>query len=374
MKKKFIFILILLISLNVFSQEYFVGEIEYTNELKFKTKQDSINYVKRYSGYLSIINHKAEKYLIKKDTVLIIEYSKLQPSEQSEQSILIVTKNKFKKIDAISGRIVKKWRDYSPKRFLNFSKYQRIVNKDQIILDRNCKAYVSSYKGIRKIIWLHDEKKISPVKKNTRIFLNNQIILKEIIYYQNGRIIEKTAKKIKSLENNNFKKNIQTNTEVDIKLKYNPIEENQSYDKKSIKKGEQIVNLYYRSIFEDKLSSLYQTTQTSDFTIIEMWGTWCAPCLIANEKIKNLRKKHSIEKLNIISLNTHDRNIKKVKSVIERKQMDWIHGYSTKKIISILNKKGSYPHLIIINKKNKILFIGNPLGNIKEINKIIDEK
>jgi len=372
--KYIIFLFFLQLGLYSYSQEYYTGTLNYNNSLSFNKTSDSIKYFERSKKYspeiLKIFALPAsEKYLVKKDTVLIYEFLK---EHSSAQSILISTKNKLEKLDVTSGHIGK-WGDFSPKKYLNFKSYKRIADEDEIILQKKCFAWLSTSKNGWRKVWLTDISEKVPLTEGSQIFLDGKLILKQVSVI-NERIITKQIANTGTLSKSNFGKIIDKHNKVNIKSKYDPIAENSQYQDRALREGDLVPNLYYRNIFENNLSSIYESTQNSDYTIIELWGTWCVPCLLATEKIKMLREKFNSEQLSIISLNCRDRKIEKVKSVIEKKNMKWEHGYTTDKLISIFNKKRSYPKLLILDNNNKVLFIGNPQTDIGEIEAIIAGK
>jgi thiol-disulfide isomerase/thioredoxin len=64
-----------------------------------------------------------------------------------------------------------------------------------------------------------------------------------------------------------------------------------------------------------KLSSL-----TNKFVIIELWATWCGPCIEEMHKIPELRAKNQHIEFYSISL---DKSADKMKKFIEKKRYDW---------------------------------------------------
>ncbi|RZT95736.1 thioredoxin-like protein [Ancylomarina subtilis] len=373
--KYIIFLFFLQLGFYSYSQEYYKGTLNYKISLSFNKASDSIKYYGDWEKYspelLKIFSSPvSEKYLVKKDTVLIYQFLK---EDVQAQYILISTKNKLDRLDVTSGQI-NKWGDFSPKKYLKFNSYKRIADEDEIILQKECSVWLSTSKNGWRKVWLTNIDEKLPSTEGSQIFLDGKLILKQVSFFNDGRIITKQIANRGSLSESNFGKLIGAHNKIDIKSKYLPIADNSEYHDKALKKGDLAPNLHYRNIFENKLSCLYESTQKSKYTIIELWGTWCVPCLLATEKIKMLRKKFKAEHLSIISLNCRDRNIEKVKSVIEKKDMKWEHGYTTEKLTSIFNKKRSYPKLLILDNNNKVLFIGNPQTDIDEIEAIIAGK
>ncbi|MFD1062042.1 TlpA family protein disulfide reductase [Winogradskyella litorisediminis] len=204
------------------------------------------------------------------------------------------------------------------------------------------------------------------------LIVNGFLVLKRTKHVNGSRNIDFEAKSIKKINTTNFKDILEKHLEIDIKTKYSPIDENQNLSDKSIKVGNQVDNFAFRNVFENDLIKLYDITKRKKFTIVEFWGTWCVPCLLANEKIKDLKNKY-YDKLSIFSINAHDRNISKLKKMIAKKEMNWTHGYATEKLLKVFNNKGTYPRLVILNNENEILFIGNPQVDLDKIKEVLNK-
>lgn len=268
-----------------------------------------------------------------------------------------------------SGRILDR-KEYTPTKYQNIKNYKRIADEDEEICGYKCKAWILKSKNQWRKIWITKVDGILPKIIKSGINIDDNLILKEIknnYRYQNI----KYAVEINDLSGANFSELIKKNTTADIKLKYEPISENNTLNSESVKIGQIAPDIYYRRVFQADIINLYQTTQKSNYTMIEFWGTWCMPCLAATPKIKKLHDKFTRDELSIISFNTGDRIEEKVKDMIKRKAMDWEQAYSTQKIISIYNELGRYPTAVLINKNNEVILIGNPHEILDEVEKIV---
>jgi len=58
------------------------------------------------------------------------------------------------------------------------------------------------------------------------------------------------------------------------------------------------------------------------YTFVEFWGTWCKPCIKLIPELKSLNKYHS-DKLNLISINYGDKDLRVVEKVVKMKGMNW---------------------------------------------------
>ncbi|MDE5422490.1 TlpA family protein disulfide reductase [Ancylomarina sp. DW003] len=369
--KYFLTIVSLFLVLQLQAQKQFNASITYARKTVFENKADSIKYVKMNYGtdiMDMIMQPVKEKYLVKDDSVLINYYYR---SKEILKEMRLSTKGRLQIIDMVSGSTYDS-KDWSYNKYKRFKSYKRIESEDETILGRKCTAWVSKRKKGWRKVWLTDVDGVLPKTKDAEIFINNQLVLKQVTFINNYQQREKLAVAIEVLPEVNFAEMIKKNTEADIKWKYEPITENNELNDNKIKVGETAPDVYYREVLENGTKHLYESTQKSKYTMLEFWGTWCMPCLAATPKIKALRDKFDIDQLSIISLNSRDKIEAKVKKVIKRKEMNWQHGYATDKLISIFNDNRTFPRVILIDQNNKVLLIGNPHKEIEKIEQIIN--
>ena len=137
------------------------------------------------------------------------------------------------------------------------------------------------------------------------------------------------------------------------------------------------INFNFKSkfLYSDEETTLYELINDKDFSIINIWASWCLPCRDEHSFLLNLK---SLEKFNIIGINYKDNEINAKKFIKEL-------GNPYSKIIvdpSGVNsiELGAYgvPETILINNNSKTIlkkYIG-PLDDKKlaEINMIIENE
>ena len=133
----------------------------------------------------------------------------------------------------------------------------------------------------------------------------------------------------------------------------------------------ELINFNSKDFFSGKRISSKDVFVGSDYYILNIWASWCAPCREEHPKLMELSKNSSIK---IIGLNYKD-NLKNAKKFIN----NFGNPYSSilldhDGIISI--ELGAYgiPETFIINKKKKIIKKFRGVLNtkrIKEINLIL---
>ena len=134
-------------------------------------------------------------------------------------------------------------------------------------------------------------------------------------------------------------------------------------------------NFNAKFLYSDEETTLYELLNEKDFSIINIWASWCLPCRDEHSYLLNLK---SLNKLNMIGINYKDSDINAKKFIKEL-------GNPYSKIVvdpSGVNsiELGAYgvPETILINNQSKIIlkkYIG-PIDNEKltEIKNIINNE
>ena len=73
-------------------------------------------------------------------------------------------------------------------------------------------------------------------------------------------------------------------------------------------------NFKAKFLFSDEVSTLYELINDKDFSIINIWASWCLPCRDEHSFLLNLK---SLEKINIIGINYKDNEINAKKFIKE---------------------------------------------------------
>ena len=126
-----------------------------------------------------------------------------------------------------------------------------------------------------------------------------------------------------------------------------------------------------RSLFSDDEISSEKILVNSDYYILNIWASWCAPCRKEHPKLMELSKNPSVK---LIGINYRD-NLKNAKNFVKKFGNPYsVIFVDTNGIISI--ELGAYgvPETIIVNKDKKIIkkFIGYlDDKSFKELNSIL---
>lgn len=103
-----------------------------------------------------------------------------------------------------------------------------------------------------------------------------------------------------------------------------------------------------------------------EYVLLDFWATWCPPCVAEIPFVKQLRKKYSRDKLEIIGI-SEDLDLKKLNAFVKKEAMNWPHFYDRYKEITQLYGINAYPALILIDKEGKIIYKSDYVKNDKDV-------
>lgn len=98
---------------------------------------------------------------------------------------------------------------------------------------------------------------------------------------------------------------------------------------------------------------------SENYTLIDFWGTWCAPCRKIIPELKELHKDYEGKKLSMVSI-AFDYSERDVKEFLAGQQIDWVNIYdpAENSIISKKYKIDAFPTLILLDKSGVVLYRG----------------
>lgn len=101
------------------------------------------------------------------------------------------------------------------------------------------------------------------------------------------------------------------------------------------------------------------------YTYIEFWGTWCKPCIQLIPELKSLNKYYS-DKLNLISINYHDKDINNVREFVRIKKMNWEHIVADSVLMKEFGSPSFYPCGVLFNPDGYLVKYGILPNEVKE--------
>lgn len=107
----------------------------------------------------------------------------------------------------------------------------------------------------------------------------------------------------------------------------------------------------------NNLNVNFEDVKGEKITVIDFWATWCKPCMKAIPKLSQLSSKYRSEGVQFIGINGDGpRNIAKVGPLTKALQIDYpILLDPDLTILQDLNVS-SFPTLLILNKKNEVIW------------------
>jgi thiol-disulfide isomerase/thioredoxin len=127
-------------------------------------------------------------------------------------------------------------------------------------------------------------------------------------------------------------------------------------------------------IMSNKEWTLY-SNKKKRFTIIEFWGTWCAPCKEILPQLKNLYNRLSMDKVELIGV-AYDNSEIKAKDYIAKNQIGWINimnlidGHAANSIVNALNIT-AYPSYILLDLDSKIIFKDEGIDGLSRLSEFL---
>lgn len=117
--------------------------------------------------------------------------------------------------------------------------------------------------------------------------------------------------------------------------------------------------------------------ETGNVYVVEFWATWCVPCRKSIPHLTGLQKEYGDKGLTIIGVSTEEEDVVEPFVQTQGDKMDYT--------IAVDRRKGTdrawfraaglkgIPAAFVVDRKGKIAFIGNPLGDQEEMDRVISK-
>lgn len=120
-----------------------------------------------------------------------------------------------------------------------------------------------------------------------------------------------------------------------------------------LKPGDIVADLKFKLI-SGETTSIHEFLEEGKYTLIDVWGTWCKPCVSKLPELKAFYERN-VHKMNMVAI-AYD-NKPSVEKFITKNKITWPNGMFTKELIEELMVEG-YPYFLLLNDKGKVLQLG----------------
>ncbi len=110
------------------------------------------------------------------------------------------------------------------------------------------------------------------------------------------------------------------------------------------------------------------------YTVLDFWGTWCAPCIKILPDLKKIHRSIDPQKVAMIGV-CYDNDVKKAALFIREKNIDWTQLFDSQ-ANSVLGKMfeiSAYPSFIVIDPAGKIIFKDEGLNGFQRLSALLNE-
>ena len=107
------------------------------------------------------------------------------------------------------------------------------------------------------------------------------------------------------------------------------------------------------------------------YVYINIWATWCGPCVAELPLIKKLRDDFPEDQLEMISI-SEDGTLAKLENGIKQYGLNWTHVFQDKALINKYQISGGIPLSFLIDKEGKLVFLQEgSLSDTKKLRKLM---
>lgn len=144
--------------------------------------------------------------------------------------------------------------------------------------------------------------------------------------------------------------------------------------KQYLKEGEKSPDFSYEDINDNKVSL---SDFRGQYIYIDIWATWCAPCLKQIPYLKKIEKRYHDKNIVFLSISVDKKSSKsKWKNMVEKKNLTGVHLFSDNSFKSKFMKEfsvTSIPRFILINPKGEIIDNDAPRPSYDMTKELFDE-
>ncbi len=110
--------------------------------------------------------------------------------------------------------------------------------------------------------------------------------------------------------------------------------------------------------------------------VIDFWATWCKPCIIALDHMRDIYKEYKEKGLTVVAINEDDpRNVAKVKPMVASHRWDFLVLLDPGKEVKRLYHVAAFPTTFVLDHEGNVMnrHVGYVPGSEKELKKEIEK-
>lgn len=120
-----------------------------------------------------------------------------------------------------------------------------------------------------------------------------------------------------------------------------------------LKPGAIVADLKFK-LMNGETTSIHEFLEQGKLTLVDVWGTWCKPCVSKLPDLKAFYERYS-DRVNLIAI-AYD-NKSSVEKFITKHKIPWPNGMVTKELLEELMVEG-YPYFLLLDDRGKVLRLG----------------
>ncbi len=259
----------------------------------------------------------------------------------------------------------------------DYSNYKRIKNRTKIIEGYTCTLYQEynpKRTGSVSLHWIAEDFKFAKNQQQQHFFNTffTPFGLKMSSEWQSEGISQQSSIiKIKPTTIGSIQSRLKNLTLGTLdSLQYADEDINQYLKEKSIENASIVPDFSFYPVGKPEPVNLYARKGSGKFMLLDLWATWCGPCIKAFPKLRQLQEENT-SVLDLISVNIGDHRDDYVQEFIKKHDMNWPQIYGGRLLRAFLNPKKSIPYVILLDDRMKVRWMGNPTEHWEEIEKII---
>ena len=259
----------------------------------------------------------------------------------------------------------------------DYSNYKRIKNRTKIIEGYTCTLYQEynpKRTGSVSLHWIAEDFKFAKNQQQQHFFNTffTPFGLKMSSEWQSEGISQQSSIiKIKPTTIGSIQSRLKNLTLGTLdSLQYADEDINQHLKGKNIENASIVPDFSFYPVGKPEPVNLYTQRGSGKFMLLDLWATWCGPCIKDFPIIRQLGEKNAAT-LEIIGLNTGDHREDFVQNFIQKNNMSWQQAYAGRALGSFLNPSKTIPFVVLLDDQMKIRWVGNPAQHWGEIESII---